>query len=194
MVKDEKNFIANDNIYNFKETYPEDEKGFTPALDLLVRSAKGVGYTNSNIDSDGIRRRNELLYEHDGKYLGQLSFSPLIDILDVQEIERTKFSLILKGALFPNETERVDVKIPLDENGKMLINYRHGNTKENGVLYGCPIQYVSTILQLDDCEDDIISNIKILLGFVFSSFNVLVLLSIDYIIFVKHTNKLRKVN
>ena len=114
-VVDPTNYTLKDNDYNFKETYPDDKKGFTPSLDLFIRHAKGVGFTNSNIDTDGIRRRNELFLEYDGKYLGQLTFGPLMDILDIRDFERTKNSLILKNALFPGDTERADVTIPLDE-------------------------------------------------------------------------------
>ena len=141
---------------NFNETYPDEEKGFTPAMNMLVRSARGVGYTNSNIDNDGVRRRNELFYEYDGKYLGQLTFWPLMDLLGVTEFERTKYALILKNAVFPGDTEPHDVKIPLDQNGQMLINWQHESAKENKenskLLYGCNTIYVYDILQLDSTE------------------------------------------
>ena len=165
-VQDEKNYTLKDNLYNFTETYPDDTRGFTPALDLFIRHAKGVGFTNSNIDTDGIRRRNELFAEYDGKYLGQLSFGPLMDILGVTDFERTKDSLILKNAKFPGETEAKDVKIPLDEHGKMLINWQHeeAREKENDKLFGCNTVYVYQLLQMDELENSLINNMKIIIG------------------------------
>ena len=167
-VEDPKNYTLTDNDYNFHETYPDEKKGFTPALNLFMRGAKGVGFTNSNIDSDGIRRRNELFYEYDGKYLGQLAFGPLMDILEITEFERTKNALILKDAFFPGETEPSDVKIPLDEHGKMLINWQHEGAKENSLnkneIYGCNAIYVYPLLQLDRLENALIKNMHVLFG------------------------------
>ncbi|MBO4640259.1 MAG: CHASE2 domain-containing protein [Treponema sp.] len=166
-VKDENGFTLRDNDYNFKETYPDDKKGFTPTLNLFMRHAKGVGFTNSNIDTDGIRRRNELLYQYDGKYLGQLSFGPLMDILGITEFERTKNALILKNAKFPGDTEPKDVKIPLDEHGKMLINWQHDevrDAKESRKIFGCNSIYISPILQLDEIESSLFNDLRSLLG------------------------------
>ena len=167
-IDDKNHYISRDNDYNFNESYPDEEKGFTSALDLLMRHAKGVGYTNSFVDSDGIRRRNELFYEYDGKYIGQLSFGPLMDILEIRNFERTKNAIILKDAVFPGDTEPHDIKIPLDEHGNMLINFQHedalsnkGQTKE---LYGCNIVYVYPLLILDRLEESIINNLNILFG------------------------------
>ena len=165
-VDDPTNYTLKDNDYNFKETYPDDKKGFTPSLDLFIRHAKGVGFTNSNIDTDGIRRRNELFLEYDGKYLGQLTFGPLMDILGIREFQRTKNALILKNAVFPGETTPVDVKIPLDEHGKMLINWQHEEARDTVLdkQFGCNFVTVTQIRQLDDIERDIFNNLQVLLG------------------------------
>ena len=165
-VEDPTNYTLKDNDYNFKETYPDDKKGFTPSLDLFIRHAKGVGFTNSNIDTDGIRRRNELFLEYDGKYLGQLTFGPLMDILGIREFKRTKNALILKNAVFPGETTPVDVKIPLDEHGKMLINWQHEEVRDTVLdkQFGCNFVSVTQIRQLDDIENTLFTNLKLLLG------------------------------
>ena len=165
-VDDPTNYTLRDNDYNFKETYPDDKKGFTPSLDLFIRHARGVGFTNSNIDTDGIRRRNELFLEYDGKYLGQLTFGPLMDILGIRDFVRTKNALILKNAVFPGETTPVDVKIPLDEHGKMLINWQHEEVRDTVLdkQFGCNFVSVTQIRQLDDVENDIFNNLKVLLG------------------------------
>ena len=165
-VVDPSNYTLKDNDYNFKETYPDDKKGFTPSLDLFIRHAKGVGFTNSNIDTDGIRRRNELFLEYDGKYLGQLTFGPLMDILGIRDFERTKNALILKNAVFPGETTPVDVKIPLDEHGKMLINWQHEEVRDTVLdkQFGCNFVSVTQIRQLDDLEKNIFNNLRVLLG------------------------------
>ena len=167
-INDPHSYITSDNEYNFHESYPDETKGFTPAMNLFMRGAKGVGFTNSNVDTDGIRRRNELFIEYDGKYLGQLTFGPLMDILGIKEFDRKKNALILKNALFPGENTPSDVRIPLDEHGQMLVNWQHEAAKENkdnkNQLYGCNVVYVYPLLILDRLEASLINNLNVLYG------------------------------
>jgi adenylate cyclase len=61
-----------------------------PSLPMFAKAAKGAGFTNVEIDNDGVRRRVYLaqnIYDH--WYL-QLSFAPLIDYFGKPEIELTK--------------------------------------------------------------------------------------------------------
>ena len=92
-------------------------------MHTLVKRAKGCGFTNVQIDTDGSRRRIELLFYRNGKYLPQLVFAPLLNMLDVQSIQRTKHKLILNGCLFPKSETRETVSIPLDNHGRMFINW-----------------------------------------------------------------------
>lgn len=124
-VKDAKSFTEKNNIYNGTRQNDRRSFGFTPALPLFMQSAKGMGFTNVNIDSDGTRRRIELLFEHDGKYAAQLVFAPFLQLSDAQGIERSKRKITVKGVLLPGKTEREDITIPLDANGTMLINWLH---------------------------------------------------------------------
>lgn len=130
-VQDKNGFIRKNNQFTSNDQYDGLEAGFTPAINKLISRAAGIGFTNVIIDSDGTRRRIELLHEHNGKYVGQLVFAPLVNLLGVSEIQRNKNSLILKNALFPGKTEREDVKIPLDSNGRMLINWLHSDLKNS---------------------------------------------------------------
>lgn len=123
-VTDEKNLIQKGNIYSVKEEASQ-ELGFTPALHKILSRAQGLGFTNVIVDKDGIRRRIELLNFQDGKYVGQLSFAPLMKILDVQSMERTSNSIILQGLKNPNSDSRYNISIPLDKHGRMLINWLH---------------------------------------------------------------------
>ena len=159
-IKDDKNYIVDDNIHTFSTTYNGTGKGFTPALHTLMTRAVGAGFTNSNVDQDGVRRRNELFYEHDGKYLGQLVFAPLMSILDATKFTRNKYSLVIHDALYPGTTERVDIKIPLDNHGNMFINWQHEDDNESEEnLYGINYASVYFLRNLDKTE----GNIKYLL-------------------------------
>ena len=163
-VEDSKNFVYNDNEFTFRDTYDGKDKGFTPALHTLIKRAKGVGFTNSNVDSDGTRRRMELLYEYNGKYLGQLVFAPLLNILDANELVRTKNKLIIKNAKDLENGGRKDITIPLDEHGRMLINWQHEKDSDNADnWFGFNYTAVSSIYHLKLLEENIINNFNLIL-------------------------------
>lgn len=149
-VTDKKNYIMRDNAYTDNEQYNGEKGGFSPALSTFMQHANGAGFTNVILDSDGTRRRIELFTERDGKYIGQLVFSPLMNMLDAQGFVRGRSSLVVKGALYPGETKRRDVRIPLDNHGRMLINWLH---KDLGQSFRH--ESVLFLKQLDFMEDNI---------------------------------------
>ena len=126
-VNDPSNKIPKNNASNDKKQKDERKPGFTPALPNFVQHSNGIGFTNVNIDKDGTRRRIELLHQHEDRYAAQLVFSPLLNLIDCKQIERKGNSLILKNVLMPGETHSSDIRIPLDSDGCMLINWRHGD-------------------------------------------------------------------
>lgn len=101
------------------------KRDFTPALHKIISHASGAGFTNVVVDSDGSRRRVELLNFQNEKYVGQLAFAPLVRMLDVQFLDRTRHALTLYGAKIPGSGDRRNIKIPLDKNGRMIINWLH---------------------------------------------------------------------
>lgn len=124
-VLDNHKYISRDNDYTSRVQYKGEAIGFAPALHNLISRAKGAGFTNVAIDEDGTRRRIELLYDYGNKFVAQLAFSPLLHLLDVEKIERKKYSLVLHNALFPDSEKRETLSIPLDSHGRMLINWLH---------------------------------------------------------------------
>lgn len=148
-VTDTGNFILQDNEAAAKALRAD--RSFIPALNSIISHAAGAGFTNVVLDKDGTRRRIELLNYYDGSYIGQLAFAPLVRMLDVQSFTRSKKALLLSGALFPGKETREDIKIPLDDNGYMLINWQHKGYADS--FRHVPIYY---ILQLDSLESSII--------------------------------------
>lgn len=128
-VTDSKNRILKSNDYTFKDEGRS--KGFTPALHNLLTHSKGMGFTNIIIDSDGTRRRVELFTEFNQKYIGQLVFAPLMANVKPTEFIRKANKLIVKNAMLPNEKQPKDIIIPLDKNGRMLINWLHEDFAES---------------------------------------------------------------
>jgi len=93
-----------------------------PALPIFAAAAKGAGYTNVELDEDGVRRRIYLtqnVYDH--WYL-QLAFAPLIEYLGKPEIFLEKRKLTIKQAKFPNGKAE-DIVIPLDYKGRMMLDW-----------------------------------------------------------------------
>lgn len=152
-VKDNREYISANNKYTEIETYDGVGRGFTPALSTLINRSNGVGFTNSLIDNDGIRRRIELLYKYNNNYLGQLVFSPYIQYVNPDEIIRGKNYLVLNNANV-NGLKK-DIKIPLDKNGRMIINWIHSPLFES-----FKYQSIISIIDLDNIE----SNIEIVIN------------------------------
>ena len=65
------------------------------------------------------------LSEYKGRYVAELVFEPLLAQMQPEKIIRKKHSLILKNTLPPDgsSNKRIDIKIPLDNRGCMLINW-----------------------------------------------------------------------
>jgi adenylate cyclase len=96
-----------------------------PPIPPIASGARGVGFPNVIVDSDGVRRRIDLIRGYQGRYYGQLAFRPLLDWLGNPQIVLQKRAILLKGAKVPGKGER-DVRIPLAADGTFIINWPHG--------------------------------------------------------------------
>lgn len=118
-VEDDGNFLA-------KEKCAKDYSDFSPALGIFMSHANGAGFTNVTIDSDGVRRRIPLFVKYDDGVLAQLSLAPILKILSPEKIKITRHFVVLENCLVPsgeNEKNLKTIKIPVDKNGAMLINW-----------------------------------------------------------------------
>lgn len=149
-VTDPENLISQNNQRTIQMQHIE--TGFSPAMLPFMQHAQGAGFTNVVVDPDGSRRRIELLYQYNGKYLPQLVFAPILNLLNTTEMQRTDNALIIKNALFPNQHQRQDITIPLDRDGRMLINWLHDTDYHDSFRHE-PIVY---LLQLDAIEKKIV--------------------------------------
>lgn len=152
-ITDNGKTIHADNVQTAKEQ--DEEISFTPALHSLIARSEGVSFTNSVIDSDGTRRRMELLFEYNGKYLPQLSFGPLLSVYQTNKLERTKKSVIIKDAVDPDTGIVSDIKIPVDGLGRIVINWRQKQLDEQ-----FKTEPIYNIYQLDELENDILTCLK----------------------------------
>ena len=160
-VQDKKQRILKGNQYYLIDQGGDNRLGFCPALEQFMKGAKGAGFTNVVLDSDGTRRRVELLSRQNDGYIGQLTFAPILKKLDPKELIRMPVSLKLIDAKNPdNEAERINITIPLDAHGRMLINWLN---KE--FIDSFRRESVVMLYQLDETESKIVSLLETLNGF-----------------------------
>jgi len=109
----------------FKETpetkdYLSIESAILP-LPELVEFSKGLGHIAANRDKDGVIRRVPLFVRHEGSLIPSLALQAVLTWLDVSQVEFNGSAILLKQTNLPGK--RVDIHIPVDSNGQMLINY-----------------------------------------------------------------------
>ncbi|OQY35641.1 MAG: hypothetical protein B6241_00165 [Spirochaetaceae bacterium 4572_59] len=109
---------------------------FSPAVDIkpsitpVMTSSLNAGFPRVEIDSDGVRRRIDLIFNHQGELYPQLGFSALLQKMDVKELVLSHKSITMKDASSYDGTKK-DIIIPLDRNGRMLINWPAKNFSES---------------------------------------------------------------
>jgi len=101
-----------------------------PALPIFAEAAKGAGFTNVEVDDDGIRRRIYLAQKIDDYWYLQLSFAPLINYLGNPEIILKRNKVIVKQAHMPDGRTK-DIVIPLDHKGRMLLDWPKEDYKDS---------------------------------------------------------------
>jgi adenylate cyclase len=102
--------------------YPLKAEDIRPAILPILSGAAGAGFPNVEIDAGGVLRRIKLLVGYKDQLFAQLAFSPLLDWLGNPEIVVRDKSILLKDCRFPDGKVR-DLRVPLTEDGTMLINW-----------------------------------------------------------------------
>jgi transcriptional regulator with PAS, ATPase and Fis domain/CHASE2 domain-containing sensor protein len=94
-------------------------------LKRLINVSKGLGHIAANRDEDGLIRRVPILVRNQNGLFPSLAFSGLLKYLNIpnSNIEIKKTSILLKDVLIPGNKNTLDIKIPIDSHGQMLINY-----------------------------------------------------------------------
>ncbi|MBI9097189.1 MAG: CHASE2 domain-containing protein [Spirochaetaceae bacterium] len=85
-----------------------------PAIMEVLSRSKTAGFPRVERDSDGVMRRVDLVYNHDGNYYGQLGFMTFWNMMGRPSMETDGRILKLKGK---------EMTIPLTRDGRMLINW-----------------------------------------------------------------------
>ncbi len=101
-----------------------------PPFRGFMEALEGAGFTNVEIDNDGVRRRIYLAQEFDRRWYLQLAMAPLINHLGNPDIILKKGRLVISGAKI-NDVPVKDISIPLDENGAMLLDWPSTSYKDS---------------------------------------------------------------
>ncbi len=94
-----------------------------PAIEPVLIGGRGAGFPNVVVDSDGVRRRIDLVANVDDDYFSQLVMAPLLDWLENPAVAVANDSVTLTGAIVPGTESPQDIRIPLAADGRMLINW-----------------------------------------------------------------------
>jgi adenylate cyclase len=125
-VTDESRAYARDRIAlagaSIPPGYPFAAVDIRPAILPILKGARGAGFPNVIVDADGVRRRIDLVMEHDGRAYAQLGFAALLDWMGNPEVRVSANRVVLKGADLPGKGRR-DIILPLAADRHFLINW-----------------------------------------------------------------------
>lgn len=93
-----------------------------PVISPMLDEAAGIGFTNVDIDEDGVRRRVRLFARYGDSYFPQLAMGPLLVHLGNPKIVIETGSFKLLGAKMPDGSTR-DIEIPRLADGSVLIDW-----------------------------------------------------------------------
>lgn len=159
-IEDINLYTKRGNLYYLVDQGGQNKLGFSPAREQFMKCAKGAGFTNVVLDKDGTRRRVELLSDQNSYFAAQLVFAPILKKINPEKIIRTKHYLKLINATDIDTGKKNNIKIPLDSNGRMLINWLN---KE--FIDSFRHESVVMLYQLDEIENKINYYLETLNGF-----------------------------
>ncbi len=131
--------------------------GLRPAILPILQGGKGAGFPNVVVDNDGVRRRIQLIREYSGAYYGQLVFAPLLDWLQNPDVIATRDAIILEGAILPGAEAAQTIRIPLAEDGTVLINWPKKTFEES-------FRHISyyRLVDHDQLYEDLVYNLSLM--------------------------------
>jgi adenylate cyclase len=91
--------------------------GVMPAINKLMSRSEGAGFVNANPDSDGIRRRINLLVKYQNEYYGHLSLVALWEKMGYSSLEVSNRAITLK------KDTGAELRIPRAQDGTMLLKW-----------------------------------------------------------------------
>jgi adenylate cyclase len=95
--------------------------GVMPTISKLLSRAEGAGFVNANPDSDGVRRRINLLVKYKDEYYGHLSLMALWEKMGYSSLKVSNRAVTLKSD--NAESTGGDLRIPRAQDGTLLLKW-----------------------------------------------------------------------
>ncbi|MDR0487278.1 MAG: CHASE2 domain-containing protein [Treponema sp.] len=109
--------VALEKVVVLKDRKKPEMAGVMPAIHKLMSRARGAGFVNASPDTDGLRRRINLLVKYKGAYYGHLALVGLREKLGYTSIEvSNKAVTLIKG-------DGGKLRIPRTQDGTMLLKW-----------------------------------------------------------------------
>ena len=144
------NYIALENIINIGDHKTRDMAGVMPAIHKLLSRTKGAGFVNASPDSDGLRRRINLLVKYKGAYYGHLTLAALREKLGYTLIEVSDSAVALV------KPDGKKLCIPRAQDGAMLLKWPQKS------FYDYRMMSLVQIIQHTDLESYFARNIALM--------------------------------
>ena len=116
-------------------------KGVTPPLPELMKAAKGIGFANVFQGRDGINRTVPLIIKYKGWYYPNIDLAIIMHYYGIgKENVEIKIGRYIKLKNLPAEkmakpNKTREIKIPIDSNGFMDVNFVGGSGSFNHIPY-----------------------------------------------------------
>jgi DNA-binding NtrC family response regulator/signal transduction histidine kinase len=135
----------------FREGCPLEARFIIAPFSELAEASRGLGHITCEPDSDGINRRFPLIYKYKNGYFPALAFRMLCDFFKVEpsEIEVAFGRYIRLPQARCGEFVRKDITIPVDEQGRMFINFT-GSWEDSFIHF--PIHNLITVESDDELK------------------------------------------
>jgi adenylate cyclase len=145
-------YIAIENIIDTGDHKTPDMAAVMPAIQKLLSRAKGAGFVNASPDTDGFRRRINLLVKYKGRYYGHLSLVALREKLGYTYIEVSDRAVTLA------KPDGGKLRIPRARDGSMLLKW------PKKTFYDYRVMSLVQLIQHTTIEPVFASNIALMNG------------------------------
>jgi adenylate cyclase len=118
-------------------------------MEAFAQVARGIGHISRTADTDGGVRRNPLLVQVKDRLFPAIAFRVVVDLVgsDLSKVRLEPAAVIIRDALLPGESVKRDLRIPVDEHGRLTVNF--ANTWQEAFMH---ISAADLLEEADDPE------------------------------------------
>jgi adenylate cyclase len=118
--------VPKEKLNDFSSLSDSQIKDAALPIPKLINAANRFGFTDSEVDADGVARKKRLIRFFQDRIYFDLGLVMLMDVCGVEKeniVINVGKNIILKNAINPVTFIKKDIIIPIDEKGRMLINW-----------------------------------------------------------------------